>query len=312
MVIPDAERAQPRLLLFHKVSPTPEVGFTWLTPTKFARVVQNLTARGWISVGLDELRLRCSQTSRLTAGNASSNGTFDDTLISHGLGGRTFLSAPIGFVRPGGQECPLSKIVKSPLGIVFDDGYECIYHHALPVLADKGHTATVFIPTGYLGRANDWDYHLGGPRFRHLDSYQVKELAARGWTIGSHTVTHRGLTTLDPKAVKTELMDSKRCLEDITGKSVNWIAFPFGRYNLRILETAAEAGFTGAVVPVIIPLIELPSFPVYSADAIYWWDGVKRITRLVELNSTPRGGRLFRRAVNFCARGTIIWKRVLH
>src|SRR6478752_4779892 len=49
---------------------------------------------------------------------------------------------------------------------------------------------------------------------------ELRELAAMGVEIGSHTVTHPVLTTLDEQCIFRELDESKKILEDQLGRPV--------------------------------------------------------------------------------------------
>ncbi|EFL27293.1 succinoglycan biosynthesis protein [Streptomyces himastatinicus ATCC 53653] len=68
----------------------------------------------------------------------------------------------------------------NPVLITFDDGYEGVHRHALPVLDRHGFAATLFASTGWLrGR-----YETDGALDVMLDWGQVRELAAAGMEIG--------------------------------------------------------------------------------------------------------------------------------
>jgi peptidoglycan/xylan/chitin deacetylase (PgdA/CDA1 family) len=59
---------------------------------------------------------------------------------------------------------------------------------------------------------------LGNAGF--IDADRVKDLAAKGMDIESHTVTHSTLTALSLKKLDSELTESKRSLEELTGHPV--------------------------------------------------------------------------------------------
>ena len=62
-------------------------------------------------------------------------------------------------------------------------------------------------------------------------------------SFGSHGHSHLTLVRLSPERLKRELEDSKKILEDIIGRPVTLISYPFGRYNRRVLDAAALAGY---------------------------------------------------------------------
>lgn len=130
-----------------------------------------------------------------------------------------------------------------PVIITFDDGYESVYINAFPILEQFGFTAVVFVISGYVNGWNTWDANLGGIRFRHLKTQQIRELAEAGFEIGSHGVTHRSLTQLAPDEVRSEMVISKKELEHITGKDILSVAYPFGLQTKMIRRVARSEGY---------------------------------------------------------------------
>ena len=61
--------------------------------------------------------------------------------------------------------------------------------------------------------------------------------------IGSHGVTHAFLHRLKEEDVLHELNDSKKVLEDITGKEIKSFSVPRGVYNKTVLRIALEVGY---------------------------------------------------------------------
>lgn len=196
--------------------------------------------------------------------------------------------------------------------IAFDDGYDCVREYAWPILQELGFSATIFIPTGYLGRWNDWDHQLFGSRFRHLDADAIRELAEDGWEIGSHTHIHCSLTNLPSADLQKELVRSKSILEKITSEPVISLSVPFGRHNYLVLDAAKAAGYQHIVTPALIESQRMGSIPaVHEADAVYLWDGFRSLEgRLLRSGAWYRAGRMTRRAVNRASAGTIIWRRL--
>ncbi len=130
--------------------------------------------------------------------------------------------------------------------ISFDDGYTDTYTHAFPTLSEFGLTGTVFVISDMIGKKNTWDANFFGS-FSHISKEQISELARHGWVIGSHTKTHRSLNRLKPAELKEELLRSKQDLEDLTGRAVESISFPFGHYNKQVIETCRSIGYKTAV-----------------------------------------------------------------
>jgi len=112
------------------------------------------------------------------------------------------------------------------VSLTFDDGYESSYLNGLPLLQKYGFTSTQFIVTnlidteGYMTRA------------------QVKAFSSAGSEIGSHSLTHREMTTLTKAQYDKELANSQTKLQNWTGKPVTDFAFPEGLYNQAIVNDA--------------------------------------------------------------------------
>jgi peptidoglycan/xylan/chitin deacetylase (PgdA/CDA1 family) len=69
-------------------------------------------------------------------------------------------------------------------------------------------------------------------RFEFLSADEIRRLAESGVEIGSHTVTHPILGTLQPESAKREIADSKSALEQVLGRPVPAFAYPFGATGL--------------------------------------------------------------------------------
>ncbi|MEO0248761.1 MAG: polysaccharide deacetylase family protein [candidate division WOR-3 bacterium] len=126
--------------------------------------------------------------------------------------------------------------------LTFDDAYADIYTNALPVMARSGIKGIVFPVAGFMGKRPLWDVTWGTPGV-HMGAVELRKLAALGWEIGSHTMTHPDLTKLNQDNLRTELEDSKKLLEDTLGRRIRFLAYPFGRFNQRVKDAAREAGY---------------------------------------------------------------------
>ncbi len=76
-----------------------------------------------------------------------------------------------------------------------------------------------------------------------IDEAGAKQLAARGWEIGSHTMTHPVLTNVDDATLHQELVESKCALEQLTSTPCTAIAYPTGKVDGRVVAAAAAAGY---------------------------------------------------------------------
>lgn len=187
--------------------------------------------------------------------------------------------------------------------MTFDDGFDSFHTAALPLLQEHGYKVTVFPVAGYLGRPSTWDTL---PPQTHLTKEQLREIAGLGHEIGSHTVTHANLTLLCDADLRDELSRSKSILEDITGKPITSLSFPFGQWNSRVWNAAREAGYTAATSYAnrrthagrgIVPV-----WGIYSYDSVD--DVIERaISRPPLSNALARGY-----VMPHFAKGTPLWK----
>lgn len=80
-----------------------------------------------------------------------------------------------------------------------------------------------------------------------------QEIAAIDWDgleIGGHTVTHPNLAACSETERRDELQTGKHRLEQISGRQLNWFAYPFGgadTFDAASAESVRESGFRGAV-----------------------------------------------------------------
>jgi peptidoglycan/xylan/chitin deacetylase (PgdA/CDA1 family) len=90
-----------------------------------------------------------------------------------------------------------------------------------------------------LKKTVDEDYWL------QMTQAEIKTLSRSKWvTIGSHGYFHNDLATLPCDRLQQELTDSKKYLEEITGKEIKAIAFPYGSYSEETITEAKKAGYS--------------------------------------------------------------------
>ncbi len=130
--------------------------------------------------------------------------------------------------------------------ITFDDGFQCLYHTALPIMNHYGIRASAFLIAGHLhGTAASATVLPIGTR-PVLSRQHVRELVAAGIEIGSHTLRHPDLRTLSAAALRTELQQSRAVLEDLIGQPVESLAYPRGHFNRAVHTAVMAAGYRAA------------------------------------------------------------------
>jgi peptidoglycan/xylan/chitin deacetylase (PgdA/CDA1 family) len=131
--------------------------------------------------------------------------------------------------------------------ITFDDGYADNYDVAAPILQHFGLPATFFVTAGLVGTSRPFDHDAGSPhRFTNLSWEQVRSLAARGFEIGSHGMTHKNLSRCTRDDARAEIVQSREILSEKLGRPPRSFAYPFGGphdITSEILDEIRQAGF---------------------------------------------------------------------
>ncbi len=133
-----------------------------------------------------------------------------------------------------------------PVVISFDDGLADFYTDALPELMSYAFVATLYITTGFVGRANPWIRSSRWSYHPMLTWAQIDELSAAGIECGAHSHTHPNLDLLPPAQAYNEIFRSKAILEEHLGRSVTTFAYPHGYYNRRVRGLVEQAGYFSA------------------------------------------------------------------
>lgn len=122
------------------------------------------------------------------------------------------------------------------VAITLDDGYQNNYKNAYPILRQYNMPATIFVIVNNIGKPG------------YLNWKELKEMSDSGLvTIGSHTMSHPFLNSINPDEAKRELVESKAALEKELGRKVDFLCYPAGRFNPEIEKMAREAGYKCAV-----------------------------------------------------------------
>lgn len=121
--------------------------------------------------------------------------------------------------------------------ITFDDGFRDFYDSAFLVLKKCGHTATMFLPTAFLG-----DKRQSFKDKECLTWQEVRELRAAGIRFGSHTASHPVLYENSWQEIENELAASKENLEQALGEKIASFAYPyaFPQHDRRFVEKFRE------------------------------------------------------------------------
>lgn len=131
-----------------------------------------------------------------------------------------------------------------PVMLTYDDTDEEQFSIAKPEMDKYGFKGVYFIMTISIGRP------------RYMSKEQIKQLADEGHSIGSHTWRHdrvdrlKDLNTIEYRGKKVEvnewdfqLTNTKKQLEEMTGKPVEYFAYPFGIWSKPALPKIEERGY---------------------------------------------------------------------
>jgi len=129
------------------------------------------------------------------------------------------------------------------VGITFDDGYASVLEAALPELKRHGFGATVFIISERIGGTNEWDE---GPQWPLLGAAGIRELAAAGIEVGSHSASHVRLAGLAPGQLAAQVTESRASLAALLGSDVAGFAYPYGSMDAAARQAVRDAGYSYA------------------------------------------------------------------
>jgi peptidoglycan/xylan/chitin deacetylase (PgdA/CDA1 family) len=150
------------------------------------------------------------------------------------------------------------------LVVTFDDGYRSTLR-ARPVLAAVGFPATVFVVTGSVGTERplswpgieNWVGTDAEPELCPLGWVELSELAADGWEVASHTVTHPLLTRLGDHELAQQLERSRAEIVERLG-TCSALSYPYGIADARVAAAAARAGYEVACTLTWVELQDEP------------------------------------------------------
>lgn len=159
-------------------------------------------------------------------------------LLRKGLVGRTFSAA-------------VAEPDRRTFAVTFDDAYASVPERAFAVLSRLGVPGTVFVPTAHAGNGGlmawpgteNWIGTEWQGELRAATWDQLRELAAAGWEIGSHSHTHPHLTSLSDSELAVEMAESRRVCEQQIGAPCTSIAYPYGDTDERVAAASRSAGY---------------------------------------------------------------------
>ncbi len=144
-------------------------------------------------------------------------------------------------------------------------------------------------------------YVLGWVADRH--PYLVREIAAAGHELGSHSYWHRLVYEMTPEEFRDDLRQSKQAIENAAGAPVTTYrapSFSITQRSLWALDVLAEEGFRSdsSIFPVYhdrygIPNAERRLHPLETASGAIW-EFPPSVVRIAGMNLPVSGGGYFR------------------
>jgi peptidoglycan/xylan/chitin deacetylase (PgdA/CDA1 family) len=122
----------------------------------------------------------------------------------------------------------LAEPIKAAI-ITFDDGMLTQYTYAKPILDKFNFKATFYIICNSVDKENRMNWN------------NIQTLEEEEHEIGSHSMTHKRLSTLSEEEIRYEIIEAKRCLQE-KGFNVTSFSFPYndGDNNKNILKIVAD------------------------------------------------------------------------
>ena len=127
---------------------------------------------------------------------------------------------------------------KAPRGrevvLTFDDGNQSYFTEFFPVLESYGYPSTIFLISESV------KHQSNGSMSEEMIKVIMKSPLV---TLAGHTKTHPFLTEVSPDPLKDEVMQSKKDLETMFGRPMDYFSYPFGDFNELVMKAVQDAGY---------------------------------------------------------------------
>lgn len=118
-----------------------------------------------------------------------------------------------------------------PIMLTFDDTDEEQFSIAYPEMKKYGFKGVFFIMTVSINRPH------------YMTKEQIKQLSDDGNAVESHTWDHHMVTKYKGDDWNIQFVKPRKTIEDITGKTANYFAYPYGVWNEAAFPELKKAGF---------------------------------------------------------------------
>jgi peptidoglycan/xylan/chitin deacetylase (PgdA/CDA1 family) len=184
------------------------------------------------------------------------------------------------------QRLRAGRPLRRAAAVTFDDAYQGVFDHAVPILRALRIPATIFVVTSAPGRRTCfwWDHPSVAEKLTELERQRLlSELKGDGsailaefnagerldeqmpatrlpadWTtirahagdgidLGVHSATHRFLPALNDAEIHHEVVESRKALNRATGVLARLFAHPYGHSDARTRRRVCEAGYAAGL-----------------------------------------------------------------
>ena len=129
------------------------------------------------------------------------------------------------------------------VGLSFDDGFLDVAEQALPLLAERGFRATVFVAPAVVDGWARFGWYRSQPPVLGWD--EIVDLDREGTLrFEAHTLTHPNLLSLREGAAWEEIAGSKVSLEEHLEREVLVFSYPSGLFGLANVDSSPQPGST--------------------------------------------------------------------
>jgi peptidoglycan/xylan/chitin deacetylase (PgdA/CDA1 family) len=126
-----------------------------------------------------------------------------------------------------------------PVMITFDDTDYDQFEVGATELKKYGFKGVYFVMTVSIGKNG---------KVHYMSKENIKALSDAGNVIGSHTYDHQNVKKYQGEDWVKQIEKPTKTLEDITGKKIDYFAYPFGLWNKEAIPELKKRGFKAAYI----------------------------------------------------------------
>ncbi|GAO43630.1 polysaccharide deacetylase family protein [Flavihumibacter petaseus] len=160
------------------------------------------------------------------------------------------------------------QLPPKPVMLTFDDGCDEQFEFAHSVLNPLKFKGAYFIMTVSVNRPN------------YMKAEQIRQLADEGHAIGLHTWDHHNVKQYQGTDWQKQIEQPKLSLEKITGRPIQFFAYPFGLWNPQAIPQLKDRGLMAAFQ---LSTARDANDPLYTIRRIIvpgGWSGAQLVNRM--------------------------------